>query len=136
MALLAKLLWWMVQHRGSLSSRVLIAKYGGWKAIVMGSQPSNCSYIWRSMIWAVLEFQEALVWDVLDGVSVMFWLDTRLGNEPLIPLVTSPLPKAHSNRTVKQYWQPVGGWNPEEIQNGDSKIDESGYNFWGIGWRI
>lgn len=51
-ALLAKMVWKLVQHQDKLSTRVLVAKYGGWSCLVRGIPRPGASIIWRSIQYA------------------------------------------------------------------------------------
>lgn len=50
---------------------------------------------------AVPRFQAALEWEVSNVMDVMFWLDTWIGNEPLLSLVTNPVPEDQKSVVVK-----------------------------------
>lgn len=58
MALLAKLIWKMISEPDNLSNAVLKAKYRGWTALASGSRKTDCSHVWKGVLYANPSFQQ------------------------------------------------------------------------------
>lgn len=110
-ALLAKLLWRMVSKLHELSSNILIEKYGGWSALVHGSNGSVLSHIWRSLKRVFLLLHARISWKLGNGKTCSFWYDIWFGEHPLADLCSIPIPQIWSVMTVNEFWQCNEGLN-------------------------
>lgn len=54
-------------------------------------------------------FQRGVNWEVRDGMSTLFWLDTWLIDEPLVNQITADIPSTLRDKEVRFFWNPIGG---------------------------
>lgn len=113
-ALLAKLLWRLVHRPSCLSSTIFTARYGAWASILKGNI-CNGSVVWRSMTRAPYGFRKGLQWEVGDGKTILFWLDSWLLPEPLLNHSISEVPVDLLSMLVHDVWCLRLGWRLEVL---------------------
>ena len=99
LALLAKQGWRLIQNPGSLTHRVLKAKYfseSNFMEVQIGKKPS---YIWRSLMEGRKVLDKGLRWSIENGQSVRIWGDRWLPTQNSFK-VTSPRPQAFEGSMV------------------------------------
>jgi len=118
MALLMKLCWKMVSNPNALWVRVFCAKYNLRKLSVdIPNRKSNRSPCFKSIQTAWEYFAKGLRWDVKDGRSVLFWVDSWLpGSDPLINSAVHALSSSDRHKTVADYVDQEGRWKWSELQ--------------------
>ena len=111
LALLAKQGWRLIQNPGSLTHRVLKAKYfpeSNFMEAQIGKKPL---YTWRSLMEGINVLDRGLHWSIGNGQSVRIWGDRWLPTQNSFK-VTNPRPQVFEGNTVDSLLdREGGGWD-------------------------
>ena len=103
-AFLAKIGWNLCLNDQSLWVKVLKAKYFANDSYLQVEAKNDCSFTWKSILSARQLVENGVAYLIRDGKTAHFWLDTWLGNDPLILKAMGNLTELELSSTVHQYW--------------------------------
>jgi len=115
-ALLAKRGWQLCSNNDALWVRIIKAKYLNRDSFLQVEPKSDASFTWKSFLDARDVVEHGIAFLVRNGRIIRFWLDTWLGDEPLISKASTNITEQEANSTVIQYWTDTG-WDLDRLRN-------------------
>lgn len=109
-AMLSKLCWLFLAKPETLSSKVILHKYGGWKGLCNPKENQASSYNWRSLIQVADIVRRGTRWRLGNGCTLRFWEDPWLVDSSLKEMAVQPIPAHLLNMSIHDFWKAQTGW--------------------------
>src|SRR4051812_27100793 len=66
--------------------------------------------MWKGLLWCSGLLHAELRWEVRNGRTALFWIDSRVDDKPLIDCCILPVGKSEKEASVRRYWEEDAGW--------------------------
>lgn len=88
LTLIMKLIWRMIKEPESLWVKLLKGKYLGQAELFnYESKSGHKSFLWRSIMKTLPDFQKGMRWSIRNGTTVRFWKNPWICQKPLSELL-------------------------------------------------
>ncbi|VFQ81409.1 unnamed protein product [Cuscuta campestris] len=117
-AFVAKLGWRLLNERDSLWARVLISKYARHRTGKdMFQSTKGDSNVWKGITNAMQLVGTSFIHKINSGTETKFWLDTWVGEEPLINFIQDVGALRNMHAAVADMWDDMSGWKWDHLPN-------------------
>ena len=96
---------------------MLKAKYLSNGSFLQAERKNDSSFTWKSILTARSVLENGVAFLIRDDKTAQFWLNTWIGNEPLILRAMGNLTDPELSSTLHRYWNETE-WDWNQLQNG------------------